>query len=285
MATGPDLAFKDPLVWGSDYWNFPTHQTWNPNWLGNVHRGTPWQTIYLKSPDILAERLSYLGNVGINTWMIWSGNVNNPADAGHTSPVNDWHLAGLLATLLNTNAPPPFFSVNNPDPNAWAAELNGLTAWTNDTPGDTIVLSSNSPAVTALAAAIETTRARQPGQLFPEVGAILATPALSIESPYLDWSNPPQQQPGISDADYEALPGQLLALLGMDSLGALVVANGGLQMQFTGGDGHVYTLQSSPDLIHWTTFGTNTPVNNQINILLPTPPAGPAQFYRSMLLQ
>jgi hypothetical protein len=56
-------------------------------------------------------------------------------------------------------------------------------------------------------------------------------------------------------------------------------------MQFTGGDGHVYTLQSSPDLIHWTTFGTNTPVNNQINILLPTPPAGPAQFYRSMLLQ
>ena len=49
----------------------------------------------------MAEGLSYLGNVGINTWMIWSGNVNNPADAGHTSPVNDWHLAGLLATLLN----------------------------------------------------------------------------------------------------------------------------------------------------------------------------------------
>ena len=49
-----NLAYKDPLVWGSDYWDFPIGQTWNLSWLGQVHRGTPWQTIYLKSTNILS---------------------------------------------------------------------------------------------------------------------------------------------------------------------------------------------------------------------------------------
>ncbi len=278
-----NLAFKDPLVWGSDYWNFPTNQTWNPNWLGNVHRGTPWQTIYLKSTNILAEIGSFengFGYAGTNTWLAWSG-VPNGAEAGRTSPVNDWHLAGLLATLLNTNASTPFFSVNNPDPNAWAVELDGLTAWTNTSPGDAIILTSNSPAVAALAAAIQTTRANQPGQLFSEVGNLFATPALTVQSPFLSGSD----TIGISDADYEQIPDQLLALLGMNSLGAMAVSNGGIRVQFSGGDGHVYAVQTSADLIHWATLSTNTPVNNQFNILLPVVPAGAAQFYRSLLLQ
>jgi hypothetical protein len=285
-----NLAFKDPLVWGSDYWDFPTNQTWNSNWLGQVHRGTPWQTIYLKSTNILAELLAYGGGlryVGTNTWLVWSG-APSAAEAGRTCPVNDWHLAALLAALLNTNASPAFFSVNNPDPNAWAAQLDGLTAWTNSSPYATytpIVLSSNSPAVAALVNAIASTRASQPGQLFQDVGDLFATPALTVQSPFLDWSDASQQRYGISDAAYEQIPAQMLAFLGADSLGALVSATGGWTVQFTGGAGHRYALQTSADLIHWTTLSTNSPVNGRFNAVLPAPPSGPAQFYRSLLLQ
>ncbi len=48
-----NLAYKDPLVSSSDYWDFPTNKLPTVGWLGRVHRGTPWQTVYLKSTNIL----------------------------------------------------------------------------------------------------------------------------------------------------------------------------------------------------------------------------------------
>src|SRR5208283_3479596 len=48
-ATLLDLAVKDPLITGSDAWDFPIAEPLSPTWLGRIHRGTPWQTIYLKS--------------------------------------------------------------------------------------------------------------------------------------------------------------------------------------------------------------------------------------------
>jgi len=47
--TKVDPTFKDPSVRGSDYWDFPTHLLSDLTSLGRVHRGTPWQTLYLKS--------------------------------------------------------------------------------------------------------------------------------------------------------------------------------------------------------------------------------------------
>ncbi|HWY29394.1 MAG TPA: hypothetical protein VNX46_01485, partial [Candidatus Acidoferrum sp.] len=35
------LAIKDPLVWSSDDWNFPTNLYPTVGWIGRVHRGTP----------------------------------------------------------------------------------------------------------------------------------------------------------------------------------------------------------------------------------------------------
>jgi len=279
-----NLAYKDPLVWGSDFWNFPVAQTWNPNWLGQVHRGTPWQTIYLKATNILAENQNNRPNlnIGTNTWMIWAGDTN-ATDAAWTSPVNDWHLAGLLATLLNTNASPAFFSVNNPNPAAWAAQLDGLTAWTNSLPATAILLSSNSPAVAALASAIQVTRAGEPGGLFADVGDLFATPALTVQSPFLDWSDPVPQKFATTDADYEQLPAELLAFLGSDSLGTVTASGGQVTVQFTGGAGHVYVLQSSPDLVHWTTLATNSPVNGGMSFVLPVARGG--GFYRTLLVQ
>ena len=278
-----NLALKDPLVLGSDYWSFPTNQTWNANWLGQIHRGTPWQTIYLKSSNVLAETTNNGVNIGTNTWEVWTGLID-PIQAAYTSPVNDWHLASLLCALLDTNAATAFFSVNNPDPSAWTVPFDGLTAWTNDLPpGTPILLSSNSPALSGLVSAILSTRTGDPGQQFSDVGDLEATPALSVQSPFLNWSDPFQQRRGITDANYEALPSQLLSQLGLASLGNLVFTNGQWLAQFTGAAGNVYCVQSSPDLLIWTTLSTNQPVNGQISFVIP-PPTGAPQFYRTRLL-
>ncbi|MGH7939842.1 MAG: hypothetical protein ACREFR_02065, partial [Limisphaerales bacterium] len=55
FSSGYDLRYRDPLVMGSDNWDFPTNKYPTVGWLGRVHRGTPWQTVYLKAPDVLAE--------------------------------------------------------------------------------------------------------------------------------------------------------------------------------------------------------------------------------------
>jgi hypothetical protein len=46
---GPNMLFKDPLVFSPTNWAFPTNKFPGVGWLGRVHRGTPWQTVYLKS--------------------------------------------------------------------------------------------------------------------------------------------------------------------------------------------------------------------------------------------
>ena len=47
--------YKDPLVCSSDNWDFPANKFPTVGWLGRVHRGTPWQTVYLKASDILND--------------------------------------------------------------------------------------------------------------------------------------------------------------------------------------------------------------------------------------
>ena len=53
-----NLAFKDPLMTRPDNWDFPADKLPTVGWLGRVHRGTPWQTVYLKASDILNEAQS-----------------------------------------------------------------------------------------------------------------------------------------------------------------------------------------------------------------------------------
>ena len=48
-ASAKNMALKDPLVTSSDLWDFPTNTLPTAGWLGRVHRGTPWQTVYLKA--------------------------------------------------------------------------------------------------------------------------------------------------------------------------------------------------------------------------------------------
>jgi hypothetical protein len=269
-----NLAIKDPQVWSSDDWNFPNGQTLNPDWLGQVHRGTPWQTIFLKATNILATAN------GLAVWENWTGDLD-ATDAAAMAPVQDWHLASLLASLLNTNDLRSVPSVNNPDPNAWLVLLNGLTAWTNTLPDqfDAVVISSNSPQASVIANAIQSDRMNQPGRFFRDVGDILATPQLTEQSPFLNLSS------DISDEAYEIIPSQLLSLLRADSIGSITPVNGQTLVQFTGYDGHAYAIEASSDLINWVSISTNCPVNGMFGFTNSAAPNANQQFYRSVLLQ
>ena len=274
-----NLAERDPLVYSPDEWNFPVGQSLNSTWLGQVHRGTPWQTIYLKSSNILSSVS------GLSTWVLWTGDINVSDDlyfdAANSAPVQDWRLASLLASMFNTNNFTTLFRVNDPNPNDWQGLLNGLTALTNgDAEIDPVLISSNSPQSVLIAAALESERAAEPGQMFADVGDILATPQLAEQSPFLNESN----TNNLTDAACEIIPSQLVSLLHTDSIGSIALTNNQPMVQFTGYDGHPYAIQISSDLVNWTSNSTNFPVGGVI-AFTNSGTQNVNQFYRSVLLQ
>ncbi|HXR04515.1 MAG TPA: hypothetical protein VN836_07390, partial [Verrucomicrobiae bacterium] len=235
-----NVSLKDPLVYRSDDWNFPTNKLPTVGWLGRVHRGTPWQTVYMKAPD-----------VNLATWVTnWTGNVNS-FDAANEAPRQDYVLFDLFTTAFNDNATRGQLSVNvgadNPDPAAslaaWSALFSGIMVLSNNA-SDTVVQSSGqaadsmtnfiafpiSPAgpgtnsaLWQLVQGIYSTRTNltNPDGMkgtFEHVGQILAVPQLTVASPFLHWHNgnpldTVQQQKGISDEMYEWLPQQMMSLL------------------------------------------------------------------------
>ena len=269
-----DTAERDPLVYSPDDWNFPVGQPLNSSWFSQVHRGTPWQTIYLKSSDILA-------NNGIATWQAWTGD-SDATDAAAMAPVQDWHLASLLASLFNTNNFTLLFRVNNPNPNDWQGLLDGLTALTNDNTGvNPVLISSNSSQALVIADAIQSERALQPGQIFRDVGDVLATPQLAEQSPFINGTNTND----LTDAACEIIPSQLLSLLRKDSTGSIVLVNSQPAVRFTGYDGHPYAIQTSSDLVNWVSISTNYPVNGMFSFTNSATSDASQKFYRSVLLQ
>lgn len=286
-----NLAFKDPLVWGPDTWNFPTNLLALLAGLGQVHRGTPWQTVYLKEADLLKEYLAggepYF--IGTNTWTQWTGDFD-PYDAALMAPVSDWRLTGLLLSLLNTNDATQLFSVNDPNIADWQNMLNGLIVYSNTattiTPTfDTYLMESNSAQALMIADNIVQARASQANQNFYFIGDILAVPELTLSSPWLNtYLSPIQIDFGITDEAYEAIPAQLLPLLRPDSIGLLTPTNGDWTLWFSGADGYAYVLQTSTNLINWNNVSTNTPVQGGFNVPISPVSGSPNYFYRSQLL-
>jgi hypothetical protein len=218
-----DRTIKDPLMYSSDYWNFPTNKMPTTGWLGRVHRGTPWQTVYLKSLDVL-------GTDGLATWTNWTGNLNY-FDAANTAPVQDRLLFDVFTTAFNDNATRGTLSVNvgaTPDAHnlaAWSALFSGLVAPTNLAGGYTVIAPAgvydptvaltNQPPLVQIAQGIINARAgfiNADGLqgVFEHAGNILGTPQLTDLSPFLSGLNPTNQ---ISDELYEWLPQQIMSLL------------------------------------------------------------------------
>jgi hypothetical protein len=228
-----DLTLKDPLIYSSDDWDFPTNKFPTVGWLGRVHRGTPWQTVYLKASNILKTS-------GINTWINRTGNVN-PFDATNTAPLQDRLLFDLFTTAPDDNATRGQLSVNvgavpgGTSLAAWSALFGGMVVLTNTAVTPQITGTSNSWMVISPAGAAYTnsplgqlvlginamralyTNADGVQGAFEHKGDILATPQLTEQSPFLNTNTAivggNQLQYGISDEMYEWLPQQAMSLL------------------------------------------------------------------------
>jgi hypothetical protein len=234
-----NLIYKDPLVWTSDYWDFPTNKYPTVGWLGRVHRGTPWQTVYLKAHDVLGGNSSNIA-AGTNTWMAWTGDYNI-SDAADSAPLQDRLLFDLFTTAPNDNATRGQLSVNVGAPNgaslaAWSALFSGMVVLTNTNPDASLALKYIPPpnynwtniqpaganglnsTLGDLVTNINNmrsvfTNADGVAGMFEHKGDILSTLALTEQSPFLNWNNVNQQQYGISDEAYEWLPQQMMSLL------------------------------------------------------------------------
>lgn len=245
----PDVSYltqvKDSLVYRPDDWDFPTGKYPTVGWLGRVHRGTPWQTVYLKSADI--ETNASNGN---EAWAIWTGDqqyfqIGNSKfyyDSYLSAPTNDADLFDLFTTRFNDNATRGTLSVNQPHLAAWSALLGGMVVLTNTTPSpavgtapvtswavvDPAGAAGAAAPLAELVAAINAQRGTFVNLdgvkgVFERTGDILKTPKLTEQSPFLNWNDAAQQQAGISDELYEWLPQQMLGLLRVSSAPRYVV--------------------------------------------------------------
>ncbi len=220
-----DNRVKDPGIYRPDDWEFPTNKFPNVGWIGRVHRGTPWQTVYLKS-GVLPPR----------QWLRWAGNAG-------THPTNDWALVEAFTVAFNDNAARGLLSVNQTNLAAWSAVLSGLSVLTNLTPAtappgtepefreliiqpDAAAGLTHFPHLRQIVEGINRTRLlevtnnQQSLPVFNRLGRILATPELTVASPFLNPSNL------VTDAVLERIPQQILSLLREDEPRFVVYAFG-----------------------------------------------------------
>jgi len=287
------IVVKDPLVTSSDRWNFPDSEPLSLAMLARVHRGTPWQTLYLKSTTVAdAVQARFMR---ADDWQKWTGN-RNLYDAALTQPETDRGILDFFAaSLVHTNDPHHLVSINEPDTNVWLAALDSIVALTNSMPDemlylyddpqfDVVTMTSNSPQAAILAEGIRTVRAGQPNQRFNSLGALLAVSELSAASPWLNQSTDVQLQRGISDEAYEKIPTQLLLRVRPDSVGSIIETGGTVKIQFTGFDDYSYAVEASSNLVNWLPFGTNYPTNGVFEFTEPIAVESDRRFYRSVLL-
>jgi hypothetical protein len=199
----PNIVFADPNMTSANNWQFPTNLFPGVGWLGRVHRGTPWQTIYLKSDN---------PNLGQG----WISNVDNYTpwvSSPYTYPTNDWAILDLFTAVPNDNAARGLLSVNQTNDAAWAAVFGGVIAITNSTGG--IPISPTNDYYNFYSLAVDSTngiygaRTNQPNGIFHKIGDILQASALTVNSPYV--AGIPANE--LSDEMVERIPQQTLGLL------------------------------------------------------------------------
>jgi hypothetical protein len=240
-----NLLDRDPLVWSADFWDFPTNKLPSVGWIGRVHRGTPWQSVYLKSGNVLLETNTFGNtgmNIGTNTWSFWLGRNPSFYELGHVAPVEDGLLFDLFTATPNNNAQRGTLPVNQEHLAAWSALFSGLVVLTNTadswdpalntltgpTAAATPILTNmiiNPAGVDAPNSALKliqnsilATRANTnlfPLGVFTHVGDILRAPALTEQSPFINFNGGDlnYSQYDISDALYEWLPQQIMGLV------------------------------------------------------------------------
>jgi hypothetical protein len=234
-STAFDVAFKDPLIRRSDDWDFPTNKFPGIGWIGRVHRGTPWQTVYLKGlhpePGSQSVLDRYLGK---KSWIGWSGHKD-------TRPESDWALLDLFTTAVNDNAAKGLLSVNQTNLAPWSAVLSGVPVLTNDV-GASVArrfIEPASPQMRALHEGIHEMRSLQPGGRFQSLGHVMASGSLSAAnytnalgrltlrfSPFLRPFDAFTNVVQVRDEVLEMIPQQTLSLLRTEEPRVVIYAYG-----------------------------------------------------------
>lgn len=223
-------AVKDPLVTRSDDWDFPTNKFASIGVLGRVHRGSPWQTVYLKA-----------GEPNTNTWTKWSGQAFIP-DAMRTRPDADRLLFDIFTAAPNQNATRGQLSVNQENLAAWSAVLSGVPVVTNAITGGWRLIqpASLSPELGVIVDGINATRSTNgpaggpkfQNRVFAHAGDVLATPQLTDASPFLPTTDMKQAKAmGLTDSVYERIPQQILSLVTLDSAPRFIVYSYGQSLR------------------------------------------------------
>jgi len=226
-----NVVLNDPQITQSDDWQFPTNKLPNVGWIGRVHRGTAWQTIYLK-----ADPAHGTGNDGanLNAWLERSGvNQDDPfalLRANAAFPTNDWNMLDLFTTVPNDNASTGTLSVNQTNMAAWHALFDGVIVWTNtptntgwvigpatmyDTNTEVSYLMDGNVVATGRADitnyGINNIRTNQPYGYFHHVGDILQASTLTVASPFINFGGDVNDTP--RDEVLERIPQQVAGLL------------------------------------------------------------------------
>jgi len=237
-----NMLFKDPLLTNSLAWQFPTNKFPSVGWIGRVHRGTPWQTVFLKSDS--SQSYAAWSNWANPTW------VTAPY-APETYPTNDWPLVDVFTTAPNDIAATGLLSVNQTNDAAWAAVFGGVIALTNAYGGVQIMPNTNNGVFYDYnnlmdgPYGINAFRTNQPNGIFHKVGYVLGAPALTVNSPFLGGNA--AEVPACTDEVVERIPQQVLSLLKVGEPQFVIFAWGqalkpkGPPYLGTGGNANTYT--------------------------------------------
>jgi hypothetical protein len=218
-----DVALKDPGVVASSSWDFPTNNFYpQVGWMGRVHRGTPWQTVYLKANDFPAAELR-------RKWQRWAGNEFE-ADARLTKPVNDRILFDLFTATVDERVTRGLLPVNQTNLAAWSAVFGGVIALSNSVSAaapvsyviEPVSVAGPSGAMAKIFSGI--TRTRADTNLFSKasfrtLGDVLAAPELTDKSPFVTQNRTGSSTEAenfrntMTDPLYEWLPQQVMGLL------------------------------------------------------------------------
>jgi hypothetical protein len=233
-----DYRVKDPMMEQSDNWDFPTNKLPNIGWIGRIHRGTPWQTVYMKSYDLSPDEWTKWSNDNV---ALTNGN-KFVLDSPNTRPIDDYRIFDLFTSAINGNATRGQLGVNQTNLAAWSAVLTGVNVLTN-TPGGVSPMvispagvydSANPTAIAAIVQAINATRANTnfakgarlvfTNHVFGHAGDVLATPQLTVASPFLNTNSlSTLSAGGINDEVMERIPQQIMSLLTLNQTPRFVI--------------------------------------------------------------
>ncbi|HTD66765.1 MAG TPA: hypothetical protein VK846_09590 [Candidatus Limnocylindria bacterium] len=230
---GGNLSIKDAGVATSDDWQFPSNKLATIGLLGRVHRGTPWQTIYLKS-EVASN----------DEWRKQSADwvLADPADPNslisRTHPSRDWKLLDMFTTAIDERSSSGLMSINQTNMEAWSALFSGVLVLSNShetatmakarnydelfiTPwGNQPLTNSGFARIWAGILRYQTNHVDKLGRRIPleSIGDLIqGVPELTIQSPFLNLDLGDQSQAqlkfGLDDFAYEWIPQQIASLL------------------------------------------------------------------------